>query len=166
MKKILQAIYYSVLGVVAAMLVLSIIPSSPWKTFVVSSGSMEPAIKTGAVVLVMSADEYETGDVITFGLYSREKPPTTHRIVEIKEESGSVVYVTRGDANGGVDMRPVNSKDVIGKVAFSIPYLGYLLYFLKTPIGFALILGIPAGIIIYDEIRKIIKEVKKKDEDN
>jgi len=59
MKKILQATYYSVLGVVAAMLVLSIIPSSPWKTFVVSSGSMEPAINTRDVVWVMSTDEYE-----------------------------------------------------------------------------------------------------------
>lgn len=162
MKKILQATYYSVLGVVAAMLVLSIIPSSPWKTFVVSSGSMEPAIKTGAVVLVMSADEYEVEDVITFGLYSKENPPTTHRIIEVKDGR----YITQGDANGGTDMRPVSPKDVIGKVVFSIPYLGYLLYFLKTPIGFALVLGIPAGIIIFEETKKIIKEVKKKNEDN
>ena len=108
MKKILQATYYSILGVVAAMLVLSIIPSSPWKTFVVNSGSMEPAIKTGAVVLVVSSDEYEVEDVITFGPYSREKAPTTHRIVEIKEESGNISYITKGDKNGGVDMRPVS----------------------------------------------------------
>ncbi len=166
MKKILQATYYSVLGVVAAMLVLSIIPASPWKTFIVSSGSMEPAIKTGAVALVISSDVYEEGDIITFGSYSKEKPPTTHRIVEIREDSGEISYITKGDTNDGVDMRPVSAKDVLGKVIFSIPYLGYLLYFIKTPLGFALVLGIPAGIIIYDEIKKIIKEVKKKDEDN
>ncbi len=158
--------YYSVLGVVAAMLILSVIPSSPWKTFIVSSGSMEPKIKTGAVVLVVASDTYEVGDVITFGPYDKKKQPTTHRITEIKEEAGITYYSTKGDANEDPDMRLAKERDVIGKVLLSIPFLGYLLYFVRMPWGFAIVLGIPAGIIIYDEIKKIIKEVKKKNEDN
>ena len=42
-----------------------------------------------------------------------------------------------------------------------IPFVGYAVDFAKKPLGFALIIIIPATLIIYDEIRKIYGELKK-----
>src|SRR3989338_8215020 len=47
---------------------------------IVKSGSMEPAIKTGSIVVIKPASLYGVGDVITFGEDSRTTYPTTHRI--------------------------------------------------------------------------------------
>ena len=87
---------------------------------------------------------------------------TTHRIMDIRVEGGKPVYTTQGDANNAPDMREVKENEVIGKALFSIPYLGYAVDFAQRPIGFAIIIIVPAVMIIGDEIKKIIKEVKKK----
>jgi len=50
----------------------------------------------------------------------------------------------------------------VGKVLFSVPFVGYAVDFAKKPMGFALIIVVPAAIIIYDEIKKIIQELKIK----
>ena len=133
-----------------------------YKIMTVLSGSMEPAIKMGSVVVVKPADDYKIGDVITFGSYSKTKPPTTHRIHNIKVLKGRVSYITKGDANEEPDNREISEREIIGKVLFSIPYLGYAVDFTKKPIGFALIIIIPAGIVIADEVKKIYAELKKK----
>ncbi len=38
----------------------------PFQAYIVSSGSMEPAIKTGSVVVVSPKSSYQVGDVVTF----------------------------------------------------------------------------------------------------
>ena len=59
-------------------------------------------------------------------------------------------------------LREVQKKDVLGKVLLDVPFAGYAVEFAKKPIGFALIIIIPALVIISDEIIKIIKELKNK----
>jgi signal peptidase len=129
---------------------------------VVQSGSMAPAIKMGSLVIVKPANDYKIGEVITFGPYSKTKAPTTHRIYDIKVVNGQPVYITKGDANNAPDTREITKRDVVGKVLFSIPYLGYAVAFAKKPLGFALIVIVPAVIIIVDEIKNIYKELKIK----
>lgn len=162
--KVFKIIYYVFLvaiALVAVLLVWSALPikNGP-KVFIVQSGSMEPAIKVGSVVIVKSVSDYRVGDIITFGPYSKTKPPTTHRIYEIKGDCPNCTYVTKGDANNGPDQRDIRPADVVGKVMFDVPYVGYAVAAAKTPIGFALIIIIPAAIIVYDEVRKILGEVK------
>jgi len=55
----------------------------------------------------------------------------------------------------------VKKENVIGKVIFTIPYIGYIGYFVRTPIGFTLLIIIPASLLITMGIRNIIKELKK-----
>ncbi len=129
---------------------------------VVQSGSMQPEIKIGSVVMVKPMDDYEIGEVITFGPYGKTKPPTTHRIYDIKVVDGEPRYITKGDANNAPDQREIQKKDIIGKVLFSVPYLGYAVDFVKKPLGFMLIIVVPAALIIFDEVRKIYGEIKKK----
>jgi hypothetical protein len=52
----------------------------------------------------------------------------------------------------------------MGKVLFDVPFAGYAINFARKPIGFAIIIIIPALVIIGDEVKKIISEIKKKSE--
>ena len=165
MRKIGKIIYYvfvAFLTVIALLLIVSVFPiPGNYKVMTVLSGSMEPAIKMGSVVVIKPQEEYKVGDVITFGSYSKTKPPITHRIYQIKEVNGKKVYITKGDANNAPDQKEVAKRDVVGKVLFSVPYLGYAVDFAKKPVGFMLIVIIPAIIIIYDEVKNIWQEIKK-----
>ena len=123
----------------------------------VFTGSMEPAIPVGSIVVIKPVDpeSLKEGDIICFKL--SEPTSITHRIVNITNEG----FITKGDANEDPDQWIVKRENVIGKAIFTIPYIGYLGYFVRTPIGFILLIVIPASLIIITEIRNIIKELRK-----
>jgi signal peptidase len=124
----------------------------------VYTGSMEPAIPVGGVVVIKPVDTatLKIGDVICFKI--SEPTSITHRIFNITNEG----FLTKGDANEDPDQWIVKKENIIGKVILTIPYLGYIGYFVKTPIGFTLLIIIPASLIMALEIRSIIKELKNK----
>jgi len=161
--KVIYSIFVAFIVVVALLLIVSVLPiTGNYKVMTVISGSMAPAIKMGSVVIVKPASDYKIGDVITFGPYSKTKAPTSHRIYDIKVVDGQPVYITKGDVNNAPDARELQKRDIVGKVLFSVPFVGYAVDFAKKPMGFALIIVVPAAIIIYDEIKKIIQELKIK----
>jgi signal peptidase len=124
---------------------------------------MEPAIKTGSVVVVKPADSYKTGDVITFSDKGKDRT-TTHRVTDAEVVSGKTYYITKGDANNAEDSSKVSENKVVGKVLTSVPYAGYILAMAKEPIGFVLLVIVPCAVIILEEVGKIWKEVRKKKE--
>jgi len=156
-----------VLFLIAGLAALSAfgLPKS-FRLFVVQSGSMEPKIKTGSIVVVQPQKEYKKDEVITFKTRSDadEKNPKlliTHRIVDIKDDKGGTRFITKGDANNAPDMEERPAGNVLGKVVFAIPYLGYPVGFAKTQTGFIILIVIPATIIIYSELMAIKNEAKK-----
>ena len=164
--KFLKILYYLVIvvfAVIAILMVVSIFPiTGNYKLMVVQSGSMEPAIKMGSIVVVKPADDYKIGDIISFGRVTETKGPTTHRIYDIKVAENKVFYITKGDANNAPDQEEVPKREIIGKVLFSVPYIGFAVDFAKKPLGFAIIIIVPAAAIIYDEVKKIYGEIKKR----
>lgn len=163
--KILYYIFLLFIVLIAVLLIVSVFPiTGNYKLMIVQSRSMAPAIKMGSIVVVKPVDDYKIGDAITFGPYTRTKAPTTHRIYDIKVSGGVPSYITKGDANNAPDTREITKRDVLGKVLFSVPYLGFAVDFAKKPLGFALIIIVPAAIIIFDEIKKIYGEIRKKEE--
>ncbi len=167
--KIIYNIFFVCIVIIALLLIMSVLPiTGNFKILSVLSGSMEPAIHTGSVVAIKPASDYQIGDIITFGKISKTQTPTTHRIFDIKLQEGQPVYITKGDANNSPDMKEVRSSEIVGKMLFTVPYLGYAVDFVKKPFGFMLIIVMPAVLIIYDELRKIWSEIgkmkKKKDE--
>ena len=161
--KIIYSIFIAFIVAVALLLIVSIFPiTGNYKIMTVISGSMEPAIRMGSVAVVKPAPDYKIGDIITFGPYSKTKAPTSHRVYDIKIVNDNPVYTTKGDANDTPDQREVRKSDIMGKVLFSVPYLGFAVDFAQKPAGFALIIIIPAAVIIGDEVKKIINEIKKK----
>ena len=133
---------------------------------IVKSGSMEPAIPTGSIVVVKPETIYREGDVITFGKDTKTDIPTTHRIVALNNDG---TYTVKGDANEEEDENHVSRGTVIGKVIFHLPYAGYVLDFARQPIGFMLLIAVPAGLVIMEEVLTIFKEtrrwMKKRDDD-
>jgi len=166
MKKIAKIIYRLVVAALlfcAGLLVVFTFPlTGNFKFFVVQSGSMAPAVRTGSVVMVKPSAEYQAGDIITFGQNSRTKPPTTHRIVSISNNNGALAYTTKGDANNAADLRTIQPGEIIGRVLFSLPLAGYAVVAARQPYGFFLIIVVPALFIIYDEAVRIRQEIKKK----
>ncbi len=164
--KTVQISLIVVLFFIIILIVIAGIPSiGSYQLLLVQSGSMEPAIKAGSLVVVNPSLEYKKGDIITFA-FGEGQMPTTHRIYDKKSVDGELVYTTKGDANNAPDQRNVFEDNIIGKVFFSVPYAGYLVNFVKKPIGFALLLFIPASIIIFDQGKNIFREIKKKKNKN
>lgn len=132
-----------------------------FSTKIVLSGSMEPTIPIGSLVIIKPSVSYKIGDVITFGDDSKNDIPTTHRVVEMRVDNGEMVYVTKGDANNDRDLQEVREDEVIGKVLVNIPYLGYVIDLARKPLGMVFLIIIPALIVILDEVKKIIREVRR-----
>lgn len=128
-----------------------------YKLFVVMSGSMEPTIKTGSVVVIKPQKDYFNGDVITFQDPTKSKNTTTHRIVEASDSA----YLTKGDANKTSDMSEIRKSQILGKQILSVPFIGYVINFAKTQTGLIILIVIPAVIIVYNELLNIKNEAKK-----
>ncbi|TSC72099.1 MAG: signal peptidase, endoplasmic reticulum-type [Parcubacteria group bacterium Gr01-1014_38] len=123
--------------------------------YTVLSGSMEPAISTGSVVVVAPAQgnraPYQSGDVITFRA-AGGGAPVTHRVLGVRHDAGRVRYRTKGDANPSPDAQEVLQQSVVGKTLVSVPFLGYVLVAMRTPIGFLFLILLPATLVILHEL--------------
>ena len=128
------------------------------RALVVQSGSMEPTIPTKSVVLTAPVHSYSSGDVITFKQSGRDAVLVTHRIVRVEQKASDIQFITKGDANEEADGETVPSQDVIGKVLFSIPFIGAIVSLAQTQIGFLLLVIIPAVAIVYSEVLSIKKQ--------
>ncbi len=127
---------------------------------IVQSGSMEPELPVGSVVVVVPSASYKVGDIITFGKDTRKRIPTTHRIAEITRDNGSIRYVTKGDANEEADRGNTAYSAVIGKVVADVPRLGFILDFARSRNGFTFMVVVPALFVILDELITIFTAVK------
>lgn len=116
----------------------------------VLTGSMEPAIAAGDLIIIRRETEYKKGDIITF---REENSYTTHRIMEIKQNG---VY-TKGDANNTPDSKPVRFEQIVGRVILVIPSMGKVFLFLRTPAGLFLLL-LAGGMALYAAERTGKKE--------
>jgi signal peptidase len=165
MLKIKKILKIAILALIAAFLIIFLgfyRPVSLWgDTYYepVYTGSMEPAIPVGSIVVIKPAnsDTLKIGDIICFKVETESPTTVTHRIINITDQG----FITKGDANEDPDQWIVKKENVIGKAVFTVPFIGYLGYFVKTPIGFVLLFLLPASLIIIMEIRNIAKELKK-----
>ncbi len=124
----------------------------------VLSPSMEPDYPTGSVIYVADCDtdSLEKRDVITFRL--TEKTTATHRIIRIEEKNGERLFYTKGDNNQAEDKKPVEESEVIGKVVFCIPYLGYLSRLIRTPVSYFLIIICAAALVLTAFLERLNKQ--------
>lgn len=122
---------------------------------VVYGGSMTPAIKVGDLVIVKEVDPslIGEGEIITF---QKEGKIVTHRVFDVLPDG----FVTKGDANNAPDIGPVYNVDVVGKVVFVVPYVGYVMHYAGTFWGLVFLVWIPATALVAIEIRNIARTRK------
>lgn len=91
----------------------------------VLTGSMEPELPVGSL-LVIKPTEYQDiniGDDITF-VRNQNLTLVTHRVISKDDTTKQIT--TQGIANNTPDA-PTSYENVVGKVVFSIPYIGYII---------------------------------------
>lgn len=94
------------------------------KGYSVITDSMSPSINKGDVVFVKKADfsSLNEGDVVTVR-FADGSGYFTHRITKIDHEFG--MFRTKGDANQSEDPQPSQAEQIVGKLWYSAPLLGY-----------------------------------------
>lgn len=81
--------------------------------FEVATGSMDPTIDVGDVIIVKITNEVNENDII---VCNKDNAFITHRLIKIEEDN----FITKGDANNTED-EPMQKSDLIGKVVNIIP---------------------------------------------
>ncbi|MDN3311135.1 signal peptidase I [Microbacterium oryzae] len=118
--------------VMATLIVVAVLPLLlGWRPMVILSGSMEPTVSPGDVVLVSDVPEGETygeGMVIAFDTVSVEDQPVVkvHRITEVRDDG----FVTQGDANADRDSGVRIEADVRGAGRLLVPFIGSPVYWM------------------------------------
>ena len=122
---------------------------------VVLSGSMEPALSVGDLLIFTEEENYEVGDVV---VYQSGRTPVAHRIIALDAET----VTTQGDANNTAD-EPFGVQLIKGKVVTAVPFVGHLIWALKTPLGTASLV-IAALLLMELSYRKERQEKDKEQE--
>ncbi|NMB56837.1 signal peptidase I [Candidatus Beckwithbacteria bacterium] len=166
--KILADLIYALLIAFIILIALSLVLTKfntpiQYKLYTVQSGSMEPTIKVGSLILVKPQTEYQKGDIVNYRTENNPDKTVTHRIIEVSKDIdlNKISFRTKGDANNTPDPELIDSSRVTGKVFLSLPYLGYPVAFVKTQTGLIVLIIIPATLIIYSEIMNIKKETEE-----
>ena len=121
---------------------------------IVMTDSMAPTIRAGDVVLIKPLkSEIAPGMIIT---YNHGSKTITHRVVMV---NGDNLY-TKGDNSEQIDPWEVPVSSVVGVTFFSIPYLGYLLSFVRQPLGLLIVILVPSLIIIAFELKGMMKTLR------
>lgn len=116
-----------------------------YRSYTVLSGSMEPEFYPGDMVITKHKNKIgiNINDIVTF----RDKDGViiTHRIVKETPEG----YITKGDNNNVEDSEIITKDNIIGKVQFSIPKIGYVVDFLSKPMVISAEMILLAGFIFF-----------------
>lgn len=123
----------------------------------VLTGSMQPTIKPGSLIMIKEINDpsnLKVDDIITYQSPRLNNTLITHRIMEIKKVNTNIYYATKGDSNSTTDARRITTDDILGKYQrISIPYVGYLLEFTKTKLGFVIFFLIPIFLLLIPYLR-------------
>ena len=161
-KGVIKDIVIVAVGVLVIWIGLQVAFGTQNPFYVVASGSMIPVLEVYDVLIVSGHEpfeELEVGDIIVFNRPSDHNRVIVHRVASILDEDPRTIR-TKGDANPasipGTDF-PITEEEYIGKVAYTLPQVGYVTQLLKPPINYVII-AIVIGIMIVKQFTKRKKE--------
>ncbi len=130
-----------------------------YQPYAVLSNSMSPYFDTGDMVIIdkVNPDAIDIHDVITF---HQDGKVITHRVTDIYKEDGKVSFATKGDNNNVGDDEAVAGDRVIGKQVFQIPKMGYVMHFIKSPMGLFSLIALPLIGYLLLELYSLIKRYR------
>lgn len=161
LKRILIWVACSILVAMILLLVVVLITTRfGWQTDSVMSGSMEPALPVGGIIITkpVKLEVIEVGDIIAF---QGTGGKTAHRVVDIISKDGQIWFQTQGDKNNEPDPLLVSSADgKIRKMVWSLPYLGFVSSFLHSRF-IPFLINIPALVLAWWLGKQIWIEIEK-----
>ena len=157
MKKVVAWFIVGVVGVFACGLIFLIV-SPHYSANIVRSESMVPVLQMGDVVVmgpVSGIEQIKPGMIISF---MHDEQLIAHEVVSVQGDA----IQTKGRALEDVDPWLVSISEVQGAYLFRVPYLGYLSKFVRTPLGWGLLVILPAalliGYLVWDLVLRTPKE--------
>ena len=176
-KKVIKDIIIVGVGVLVIAFSLQVAFGTGNPFYVVASGSMIPVLEIYDVLVVQGDcfdlggildiedcirfswytpfEDIEVGDIIVFDRPSDHNRVIVHRVASIISDDPKTIR-TQGDANPGsipgTDF-PITEEEYIGKVAYTLPQVGYITQLLKPPINYVII-AIVVGIMVVKEFLK------------
>ena len=177
--KIIGNILYSILFlIVVLMLIIVIIQRTSnnsisiggYRIFAVVTGSMVPKYEVGDVLISKEIEpsEIKVGDTVVYkGEVGGFKDKfVTHQIQSInKQEDGTYKFITKGISNIEADPE-ISETQVYGKIIYKVKTLSLISKLISNVYVFYFFIFVPMAIIIYKQIRNLIKEDEEEDEDN
>lgn len=136
--------------------------------FRITTGSMEPELKIGDIILDKIVDdetEIAVGDIVTFeGGSQFQDKLVTHKVIKAPytDENGNLMLQTHGVANE-IDDTPISINQVRAKMICKIPYIDALYNLFLSPSGL-LIMILLIILVFIDEIINIVKIVSGRGE--
>jgi signal peptidase I len=141
-----------------------------FRIYRVISGSMQPALQIGDVIIIKKANNYAEKDIIT---YDNGLTTITHRIKSINGDE----IITEGDANDAPD-KPITKDRILGKYffristfsVFSIMLTGKTIYLIMVLVLFAILLFAISDRVTRNleyrrnNFKKVIKEKENKEQ--
>lgn len=104
----------------------------PMHAIVVSGESMEPAYRTGDLVITRAQPDYEVGDIVAYRVDGGGQ--VIHRIIGRDGDR----FLTQGDNRARPDEWTPTAEQIIGAGWVQLPGAGNLLASLRSPVPFAL----------------------------
>lgn len=137
------------------------------RSLTVLSGSMEPALHVGDVVVVEQVLplDVRVGDIVTFRDPTDTSRLITHRVRQIDVEGRNVGFVTKGDANTSVERWSTDREGTIGRVQFHVWRLGFLMFWIRSPFGRLALVVLPALLLGTFELWRIWRPAAEDDAD-
>ena len=117
------------------------------RIFSIQTESMYPELLPGDLIFdtgVKDPGELRVDDIITYWtVINGERVLNTHRIHQIYDGGGYLIFETKGDNNTSADPLTVHESEVVGKYALRVPGLGKVFDYLQTSTGFLIVVVIP-----------------------
>lgn len=123
---------------------------------IIQGHSMEPTFHAGDLALVSKASSYQIGDIVTYWDDSMAAY-TIHRIIDIKQDR----FILKGDNNSWIDPVYPGQEEIIGKLWIHLPRLGKMMEWLRSPVNFALVMGLSGGLLMTGMVLSPKKNRKK-----
>lgn len=135
---------------------------------IVLTDSMYPDIKSGDLIIcnTAEAEDVKVNDVISFfDPAGNGTSVVTHRVIEIVEEDGEILFRTRGDNNNTEDKELVPAENLVGVYKMRIAGAGHIAMFMQSTAGLIVCVVLPIILLVgYDLVRRRIYEKSKKED--
>lgn len=131
------------------------------KMYVIVSGSMEPELYVGDIVIVKDLkdeDKINKDDVISF---RQGQTIITHRVSEVVNINGVEKYRTKGDNNNTEDIMIIGRESIEGKVINKIKSFGKTVLALRNTTLIIVIVLFYYAFLVFDQKKQNKKAIRK-----